>query len=133
MKTHAHYLLILAVLLLAQCNNDSHDKLIGIWKLKQIEINGATLNSEALGNPLWEFNKAGGYLINVAGEKEKGKYKVDNNTITLTSVTNPQKQPLTYTFSYPDTLQLRMESNAKNNAVKITFDRVAEGEEMERD
>jgi hypothetical protein len=124
MKQKLTFVLLAAVLFLTQCNSKDADKLTGIWRLEYIEVNGTKLSSESLGKPMWEFNNKGGYLINIAGEKEKGEYKIKDGNITFSSITYKEKAPQTFLITTLDSNILKFESNTENNKVAIEFEKL---------
>ncbi len=49
-------------------------ELPGVWRLISLTAADQTMYAPQLGNPRMEFNKKGGYMINLAGQKESGRY-----------------------------------------------------------
>ena len=47
-------------------------RLVGIWKIQEVSINGATMLHEDIGQPLIEFNDKGGYMLKMGNTIEKG-------------------------------------------------------------
>ena len=50
-------------------------RLVGIWKIQEVSINGATMLHEDIGQPLIEFNDKGGYMLKMGNTIEKGGIK----------------------------------------------------------
>lgn len=133
MKQKLTIVLFAAALFLTQCNSKETEKLTGIWRLNYLEVNGTKLDAEALGKPMWEFNNKGGYLINIAGAKEKGEYKVKDENITFQSITYKEKAAQTFLITTLDSTTLKFESNTTNNKVVIEFAKVNGGMAAEKD
>ena len=75
--------LLAFALLLIQCNQNTKQKIEGIWQLQKLEINGTVLQGEMLSSWKWKFNSDGEYLTDVSGLKETGKYCLEGNKLTL--------------------------------------------------
>lgn len=73
---------IILLTLLYSCSNQN-EKLVGIWKMQEVSINGSSLYFEEIGMPYLEFNKKGGYMLEMSGVVEKGCYKVCDGKLTL--------------------------------------------------
>jgi hypothetical protein len=46
----------------------------GVWRLLSLTAAEQSMYAAQLGNPRMEFNNKGGYMINLAGQKESGRY-----------------------------------------------------------
>ena len=123
----------LLMLLLAACSDKQNQKIVGIWKLNTLEVNGVSIQGESLGNWLWEFNEEGGYLINVAGAIEKGRYTFDKNNLTLKSITSKDRPEQHYTVEKLDSTSLNLTSVTDKNTSKLNFVKIDEGELGEKD
>jgi hypothetical protein len=77
------FVLLLLLMGLTQCKSKIEKNLVGVWQLQTLVINGAALKGNSLGNWLWEFNAQGGYLTDIAGMREKGKYTLKDSILTL--------------------------------------------------
>ena len=117
----------------AACNNQKNEALTGIWKLKTMDINGVSIQGEALGNWLWEFNDEGGYMINVAGAIEKGKYNYDGQKLILKSLTSKDRPEQTYNVIQLDSVSMLLSSVTDKNTSKLNFIKIDEGELGEKD
>ncbi|MFN8323773.1 MAG: hypothetical protein U0T74_14010 [Chitinophagales bacterium] len=117
----------------AACNNKKNEALTGIWKLKTMDVNGVSIQGEALGNWLWEFNDEGGYMINVAGAIEKGKYNYDGKKLILKSLTSKDRPEQTYNVVQLDSVSMLLSSVTDNNTSKLNFIKIDEGELGEKD
>ncbi len=112
---------IAIVLALSQCKSKSESKLTGVWQLKELQINGTTIQGNALGSWLWEFNEAGGYLTDVAGMREKGAYTYKDSLLTL-SVKNKGNRPdQVYKVERLDSVELYLVSTEKHNKSSLHF------------
>ncbi len=107
---------ICCMLMLTQCNNEQKEKLVGIWRVTEVKINGTTMDMTTFGNWLWEFNDGGGYMVNLGGVKEKGNYKINDKELVVKSVTNAEKPETVYAISKLDTQEMILTSkeDAKN-------------------
>lgn len=130
MKKTLNYLLLgLTVVLLAKCTNKQKEKLEGIWRLDKVEVNGTVLPGNSLGNQLWEFNDANGYLILIAGAKEKGTYTLKGDKLLLKSATVADKPETEYRIAKLDTAELHLAAEYDKNKTYFTFVKAA-GEEV---
>lgn len=59
------------------------DKLTGIWKLQFMRTKGIVMPHEQMGYPFLEFNDEGGFLMQFSASKEKGKYRLKGDKLTL--------------------------------------------------
>ena len=118
-------------LILAQCNQKAKP-IAGIWKMTEMEINGTTLQGTSLGNWLWEFNDEGGFLFNVSGAVEKGKYTLTDTELVLESVTVKGRPPQRYVVTLLDSAQLHLSSFSEQNKTSLKFVKTSEAE-MEED
>lgn len=123
---------LLFALFLANCSSEHKEKLTGIWKLEVMDINNTPIRGSSLGNWLWEFNEEGGYLINVAGEVEKGTYKLDKETLTLSSMTNKDRPDQTYSIVKLDSVTLNLVSASEKNKTSLSFIKI-KGDAGEKD
>ncbi len=133
MKNKLIIIPVLALLFVLGCNSRKNDALTGIWKLRTMDINGVTIQGESLGNWLWEFNNEGGYMINVAGAIEKGKFDFDGKKLTLKSLTNKERPEQTYNVLQLDSTALNISSTTDKNTSKLNFIKVDDGELGEKD
>ena len=72
------YLLLISI---SSCGDKRKEQLTGIWHLQLMDINGTQLQGNSIGNWLWEFNMEGGYLTDIAGAREKGRYELKENQL----------------------------------------------------
>lgn len=121
------------VLLLTQCNNEQKEKLVGIWRVTEVKINGTTMDVTTFGNWLWEFNEGGGYMVNLAGVKEKGTYKISDKELAVKSVTYAEKPETVYAISKLDAQEMILiSSESAKNTTTIRFSKTS-GEVKEED
>lgn len=120
------------VLLLTQCSNEKKH-IAGVWKMTEMEINGTVLQGSSLGNWLWEFNDEGGYLFNVSGAVEKGKYELKENELSLQSVTIKERPVQKYVVTLLDSVNMQLSAVGEQNKTSLKFVKTAEGEMEERD
>ena len=116
MKKSIVFFAFISLLFLTQCKNKGDEKLAGIWQLEQMNVNGTEMDGQSLGVWLWEFNFKGGFLSNVAGNTEKGWYKLANNKlkVKITSVEDRTEQ--VYSVSKLDSVSLVITTTeGKNN------------------
>ncbi|MCW5907280.1 MAG: hypothetical protein KIS94_05440 [Chitinophagales bacterium] len=132
-KLLATTLLIVFALALQQCRNKQQEQLTGIWQLDNMEINGTTLNGSSLGKWLWEFNDKGGYLVMVAGAKEKGKYSLKEGKLTMKSVDVKEKPETAYNVLLLDSAHLHLSAISDKNSSILYFIKIEGGETEEDD
>lgn len=125
--------IVFIVFLVSGCGNKQKEKLEGIWQLQTIEINGTVLQGKSLGDWKWEFNEEGGYLNDVAGEKEKGLYTLKGNTLTLKSVTYKDRPEQVLNIVRLDSLQMDLESADQKNKSSLHFLKMKESGLVEND
>lgn len=123
----------LAILFFTSCQNKAKEKLTGVWKLEIMDINNTPLQGSAFGRWLWEFNEEGGYLINVDGAVEKGRYIVDKDKLTLKSVTQKERPDQVFTIAKLDSANMNLVSATDKNTTSLTFIKLESGEVAEKD
>ncbi len=129
MKNAINYsVIILVSLLLVQCNQKP-TPIAGIWKMTEMDINGTVMQGTSLGNWMWEFNDEGGYLFNVSGAVEKGRYELTNAQLVLESVTVKGRPPQTYAVTLLDSTKLHLNAVGGENKTSLKFVKIS-GEEV---
>ena len=104
----------------ASAQEVSKASLSGVWRIQSIQTNGIELFHSQLGNPKLEFNLEGGYLINVSGEVEKGKYSVHKNSVVLNALVPVKKKVVLEIDSIsPTNMTYRTESKDIISTVKL--------------
>lgn len=122
MKKIATVTLLLGVLMFCiQCNRNAKQNLEGIWSLKNFQVNGTDMSGAALGDWKWEFNDEGGYMTDLAGVKEKGTYRLTDNSLQLKSVTHPERPEQVYVVTLLDSVQLRLTATDNKNSTHLYF------------
>ena len=112
---------LILILCLTQCGNKDAKNLVGVWQLQQMNINGAVLSGKSLGNWLWEFNAVGGYLTDIAGMREKGKYYLKDSVLTL-KIMMPKDGPTqVYKIVKLDSMQLDLFYYENRNRSTLHF------------
>jgi len=96
-------------------------KLLGIWQLQWMEVNGSHLAGNSVGNWLWEFNSEGGYLHNVAGAKEKGIYKLDGKKLMLIPVMGKARVEHDYNIVTIDSVEMDLVLIDKQSKSELYF------------
>lgn len=109
------------ILFLAQCQQEGDKKLVGIWQLEKMNINGTEIDGHSLGNWLWEFNEEGGYLSNVAGQTEKGWYKLKDKQLRLQITSKENRTEQIYLVGKLDTASLELSSKDEKNKATFRF------------
>ena len=109
------------VLSLTQCKSKNEKNLVGVWQLQTLVINGALLQGNSLGNWLWEFNEQGGYLTDVAGMREKGKYTLKDSILTLKILIPKDGPTQVYKVIKLDTAQLDLFYFENHNRSTLHF------------
>lgn len=117
--------LIIATLFFNSCDNKNKkgfnaDNIIGVWVIDQYEINGTVLAHENIGKPKIEF-RGDEYLINTAGEVEKGTYTISDSTLKLDCTTNPDKPDNSFTLTRLDSSLVEYYSQTDNNRMNVTL------------
>lgn len=135
MKRTVYLLLFssLFLLFITQCRSKEEKQLTGIWKLETMNINGTEMSGASLGEWLWEFNDEGGYLVMVAGAKEKGKFKVKEGRLSMKSVTIAERPETTYEITQLDSAALKLKAVSDKNSSSLSFIKIDEGETGEDD
>lgn len=114
----------LLVLILAGCQPKTKSPLVAVWQVELMEVNGSEIQGSSLGKWQWEFNSAGGYMINLSGDKEKGKYTYKDKKLSLKSTTNTDKPETFYDVVAVDSLNLVLQPVSENNKSTIHFIRI---------
>lgn len=112
---------ILLGLFLSQCTNKENEKIVGIWQLEQMNINGTNMDGHSLGEWLWEFNEDGGYMTNVGGETEKGWYKLKDKELKIKITTVENREEQIYLVNLLDSAHLELASTGNENKATIRF------------
>jgi len=124
---------LLFLLLLVQCNNNKQEKIEGIWQLQTLEVNGTALNGTSLGDWKWEFNDAGGYMTDVAGAREKGRYTIKADKLILKSLTYKERPEQVLSIIHLDSIQMNLASADDKNKSTLHFLKLKDGEREEND
>ena len=104
----------------ASCNKNK-DKITGIWQLKLMDIKGANISGSSLGDWLWEFNQAGGYLTDIAGAKEKGRYQLEGGKLTLRPFDTKNRPAVVYNIAFLDSSEMDLVSSDPQTPTKFYF------------
>lgn len=116
MKKAVVLIAFVSLLFFTQCNQRGDEKLTGVWQLEQMNINGTEMDGQSLGVWLWEFNREGGFLSNVAGNTEKGWYKLANNKLTVQITSEENRAEQVYSVSKLDSASFEIiTTEGKNN------------------
>lgn len=104
---------------LNQCTNEQKEKLIGIWRVTDVNLNETVMDVTSFGSWMWEFNDGGGFLINMAGAVEKGTYTIEDNKLSLKSETIKEKPVTIYNVTKLDEKEMELTSSgdAKNKTI----------------
>lgn len=105
-------------LFLSQCGNPTKEKLQGIWRVEEVDLNGTVMDATSFGSWMWEFNEEGGYMVNLSGAKVKGTYTAKDKKLTLKPEAEKEQEASVYDI---DTLtdkemQLTTLSSTKNKS-----------------
>ena len=112
------------LLFMAGCQSSIKSPIVAVWQVELMEVNGSEIQGSSLGKWQWEFNSAGGYMINLSGEKEKGKYSLKDNKLSMKSTTNTDKPETFYQLVALDSVQLVLQPISENNKSTIRFIRI---------
>ena len=120
----------LLLISVASCSDKKREQLAGIWHLQLMDINGTQLQGSALGNWLWEFNMEGGYLTDIAGAREKGRYEMKESQLKLQPVmSNESSRPgQTFTIAKLDSLHMNLVSIDGKNKTALYFTKIKASE-----
>ena len=113
-------ILPLALLLITSCNKNKA-AITGIWQLRQMEVHDTQINGNSLGDWLWEFNKEGGYLTDVAGAKEKGSFKLTGKQLTMQPVSSANRPTVIYNVLHLDTASMDLVSADSVAGITLHF------------
>jgi len=113
--------LVLIILGLSQCHSKEQKNIIGVWQLQQITVNGTTIPGGSMGNLLWEFNEAGGYLTDVGGMREKGLYTLKDSVLTLKLGKDKNRPAQVYKVARLDSvlLDINFSDNRTNSSMRF--------------
>jgi hypothetical protein len=106
---------------LSQCQSKAQSKLVGVWQLQELVVNGAVLKGSSLGTWLWEFNTVGGYLTDVAGVREKGRFTLKDSVLTLKVLIPQNGAGQTYRVTKIDSADLDLLSIENRNKTTLRF------------
>lgn len=110
---------IVFVLLLSICAcNSSNKKIVGRWKLDEVSINGARLPFDQIGKPFYTFDDKGNYSLEMNNQLEKGKYSIEEQTISFES-TAEKKPKQVFHLVLKDSTTLYLESTSPKNKMSI--------------
>jgi hypothetical protein len=121
-------LVTITLLFLTGCQSSTKSPIVAVWQVELIEVNGSEIDGSNMGKWQWEFNSAGGYMINLSGEKEKGKYNSKDNKLTLKSTTNLDKPETVYDLVKVDSAELVLQPISENNKSTIHFIRIGDSD-----
>ena len=120
-KFISSFLTAMLLLGLTQCHNKSENKLVGVWQLQDLTINGTTLKGNSLGNWLWEFNASGGYLSEIAGMRKKGVYTFKDNMLLLNLDPAKKEPDQSYKVTKLDSVEMELISTDTLNKSSLRF------------
>lgn len=121
-------LIAIALFFMAGCQSSTKSPLVAVWQVELIEVNGSEISGASVGKWKWEFNSAGGYMINLSGETEKGKYSLKDDKLTLESITNTDKPATSYQLVTVDSAQLILQPISESNKSTIHFIRIGDSD-----
>jgi len=127
-KLYVPILGLFVLLGLAQCHSKAEKDLVGVWQLQQMKVGSTTLPGSSMGNWLWEFNEAGGYLADVAGMREKGFYTLKDSSLTLQLGKDKSKPGQVYKITRLDAVELDLVSNEKQTTSELRFKKRSVGD-----
>jgi hypothetical protein len=107
-------------------------KLIGVWKIQWMEMKGLKMEHAQVGHPFVEFNEEGGFLIQVGGKSEKGKYSLHGDILKLNFI-SPPKPVQKMVISRLDEQELDYTTTDSSNVMKVKCYRVLAGQGEEKD
>ena len=102
---------LIIVLTITQCHSKEESKIAGVWQLSTAYINGSEIPGASMGNWLWEFNDAGGFLTDIGGMREKGIYTLKDSVLTIRLTNSKAKPNQIYTITRLDTSELDLKSS----------------------
>jgi len=111
---------LLILLGLDQCHGEKQ-KIVGVWQLQTMVVNGTTIPGNSLGTWLWEFNESGGYLTDVAGMREKGLYTLTADQLSLKHDPAKKLPDQLYKVAKLDTAILDLQSTDPGNSTSLHF------------
>jgi hypothetical protein len=109
--------IFLVIVLLIGCTR-SNPELTGIWRVESYTMNGTVIQGSSLGNPLYEFNDQGGYLIMASGVEEKGTFTLDEKLLTY-HCTSQQKPDQSFRITRMDSVYLEYEAVNDSNQLQV--------------
>ena len=112
--------ILLILLGLTQCHNEK-EKIVGVWQLQTMVVNGTTIPGSSLGTWLWEFNESGGYLTDVAGMREKGIYTLTGDQLSLKHPASKKLPDQFYKITKLDTTTLNLQSTDPGSSTSLHF------------
>lgn len=84
MKKTLYVLIIGSIFLFFACNQEK-SLVVGDWTLKKMMIGSEEIPIQLMANPTYSFAKNHTYMIKASGQTEEGKWKIEENTMFLTS------------------------------------------------
>jgi hypothetical protein len=114
-------LMVAIVLLLITSCGKNKAAITGIWQLRQMEVHGTSINGNSLGDWLWEFNKEGQYLTDIAGAKEKGSFKLTGKQLTMQPVSSANRPTVIYNVVQLDTASMDLVSADSVAGITLHF------------
>lgn len=124
---------ITLLLFITRCADKSKEKLLGVWQVTEVNMNGTSMDAGSIGNWWWEFNDEGGYMINLGGVKEKGRYKVSGEELHMQSVTIPDRPETVYHITKIDSVSMQLDGSTGSNKTILNLVRMKPGEGGEED
>jgi hypothetical protein len=119
------------LLVFSACMHHGSKQLTGIWQLTVMNMNGTKLEGNSLGVWRWEFNDEGGYLVDVAGAREKGTYTLKDDKLTLKSITYKERPETVYKVAKLDSTQLELIAESEKNRTTLNFIKTEKGVEAD--
>ncbi|MGB0885158.1 MAG: lipocalin family protein [Chitinophagales bacterium] len=77
------FLPVVALFLLFTSCTQEPSKIIGSWKLEKMNLDGAEVFPNVLGNPTYLFFDDNRYEQRASGQFEQGTYKIDDKKLTI--------------------------------------------------
>lgn len=113
--------ILIAAVFIAGCNTKPAGKIVGVWQMQRLELNGTIMTGQSIGNATWEFKANGEYATNMFKATDAGTYTLKDELLSLRSATYKQRPEQQLIITLLDSAALHAKGVDKQNTSSLQF------------